>query len=259
MKNRFRIASPCSADWSRMVGDERVRYCPECKLNVYNFSEMTEVEVEEAVARREGRLCARFYQRPDGTLLTQNCPVGFRGAIWRASGIASAALAAAMSVSPAMAGTTQEKKNLQLMQIQPVETGLALQVVDPAGAVVPKAHVKLTNEETREEVLGETDESGQLRLSDLPRGSYEVRVSILGFRTLTVVGLTVPSREKLKLELGMPVIMGEVVLVTGLDQESIPISNVLVEPPSASSGHPGVPAQRKNVFRRFLSGLRRVF
>jgi hypothetical protein len=61
-----------------MGGDDRVRYCPECKLSVYNFSEMTDSEVKQIVAQREGRLCARFFKRSDGTLLTRNCPVGLR-------------------------------------------------------------------------------------------------------------------------------------------------------------------------------------
>ncbi len=31
-----RIASPCSASWDDMVGDERVRFCGQCTKNVYN-------------------------------------------------------------------------------------------------------------------------------------------------------------------------------------------------------------------------------
>lgn len=30
-----RIASPCSSDWNAMYGNERMRFCSECKLNVY--------------------------------------------------------------------------------------------------------------------------------------------------------------------------------------------------------------------------------
>jgi len=44
-----------------MSGDDRVRFCTECQLNVYNFSALTHAEVEMVVAAREGRLCARFY------------------------------------------------------------------------------------------------------------------------------------------------------------------------------------------------------
>jgi hypothetical protein len=50
------IASPCPADWERMVGDNRVRYCSECKLNVYNLSELTRREAEDLIAGHEGRL-----------------------------------------------------------------------------------------------------------------------------------------------------------------------------------------------------------
>ncbi|HKS17205.1 MAG TPA: hypothetical protein VJU16_07820 [Planctomycetota bacterium] len=58
-----------------MTGDDRVRYCSDCKLNVYNFSGMTRREVSELIQLEEGRLCVRFYRRKDGTLVTRDCPV----------------------------------------------------------------------------------------------------------------------------------------------------------------------------------------
>ena len=51
-----RIASPCPANWQGMVGDDRVRHCGECNLNVYNFSAMTRPEVEALLRKREGRV-----------------------------------------------------------------------------------------------------------------------------------------------------------------------------------------------------------
>ena len=71
-----RIASPCGEDWEAMYGDDRVRFCGKCQLNVYNLSAMTRVEAERLIAGREGRLCARFFRRADGTVLTTDCPVG---------------------------------------------------------------------------------------------------------------------------------------------------------------------------------------
>ena len=32
--DNIRIASPCSANWDEMFGDERKRFCGDCKLNV---------------------------------------------------------------------------------------------------------------------------------------------------------------------------------------------------------------------------------
>jgi hypothetical protein len=73
---RLQVASPCKEDWNKMVGDDRVRFCAGCKLNVYNVANMSEQEVESLVGNREGRICARFFKRPDGTVLTRDCPTG---------------------------------------------------------------------------------------------------------------------------------------------------------------------------------------
>lgn len=74
----LKVASPCHADWNEMQGDAQVRFCGRCRKNVYNLSEMTGNDAQALVDRLEGRLCVRFYTRADGTLLTQDCPVGLR-------------------------------------------------------------------------------------------------------------------------------------------------------------------------------------
>lgn len=75
---RLRVASPCTADWSAMQGDDRVRFCGQCEKNVYNISAMTHAEAEDLIREKEGKLCVRFYQRTDGTVLTADCPWGRR-------------------------------------------------------------------------------------------------------------------------------------------------------------------------------------
>ncbi len=75
--NNIKIASPCPADWNEMYGDNRKRFCGDCKLNVYNLSGMTRDEAEALVTNAEGRLCVRYYQRADGTVITADCPVGW--------------------------------------------------------------------------------------------------------------------------------------------------------------------------------------
>ena len=74
----LKVASPCHADWDEMEGDDQVRFCGGCRKNVYNLSEMSHADAQALVNRLEGRLCVRFYTRADGTLLTQDCPVGLR-------------------------------------------------------------------------------------------------------------------------------------------------------------------------------------
>ena len=74
----IKIASPCKANWNEMLGDERKRYCSECKLNVYNLSDMTKNEAENFLINSEGRVCVKFYRRADGSVLTRDCPVGWQ-------------------------------------------------------------------------------------------------------------------------------------------------------------------------------------
>ena len=78
--DHVRVASPCTVPWSSMTGDERTRHCQKCNLNVFNLSDMTRPEAEELILARHGRLCIRYYQRSDGTILTSDCPDGIRAA-----------------------------------------------------------------------------------------------------------------------------------------------------------------------------------
>ncbi len=89
--DNIRIASPCSASWEGMFGSERKRFCGDCKLNVYNLSNMSRQEAENLILSSEGRLCVRFFRRADGTILTKNCPVGWAAVKKRASRLATAA------------------------------------------------------------------------------------------------------------------------------------------------------------------------
>jgi hypothetical protein len=59
-----------------MAGDDRKRFCSECRLTVYNLSAMTRDEATAMLVNAEGRLCAGFFRRADGTVLTRDCPVG---------------------------------------------------------------------------------------------------------------------------------------------------------------------------------------
>jgi hypothetical protein len=77
--DQVRVASPCNADWNEMLGDGRVRFCLSCEKNVYNLSAMTRDAAEELLRERLGNdLCVRFYQRADGTILTEDCPTGVK-------------------------------------------------------------------------------------------------------------------------------------------------------------------------------------
>jgi hypothetical protein len=98
-----RVAAPCRADWERMRGNERVRFCDECSMNVYNLSNMTRKDAEALIMNTEGRLCVRYYHRPDGSILTANCPVGVRALKRRVSGFSRAVVSSVLSFFAGMA------------------------------------------------------------------------------------------------------------------------------------------------------------
>ena len=90
------VATPCDAKWSEMSGDDRARLCKHCNRHVYNLSAMPRAEAETLAREKEGKICVRFFRRADGTVITDNCPVGLRAARdrlrWIAAGIASSAI-----------------------------------------------------------------------------------------------------------------------------------------------------------------------
>lgn len=95
--NHVQVAAPCKADWNEMIGSEQVRFCGQCNLNVYNLSGMSRVDAESLIVRTEGRLCVRFYRRRDGSIITQDCPVGLRAIQRRVSYLAKAIIATAFT------------------------------------------------------------------------------------------------------------------------------------------------------------------
>jgi hypothetical protein len=124
--DRVRIASPCSMKWEDLhdVGDgERVRHCDQCNLNVYNFSAMTREEAEAMVINKQGRLCAGFFQRPDGTIITRDCPVGLAAVRARAARVASRIAAAlAFLVSGGVLLGMKSREDARLRGMEPFAT-----------------------------------------------------------------------------------------------------------------------------------------
>ncbi len=107
----IKVASPCSANWDEMFGNERKRFCGECKLNVYNLSGMTKYDAENLLAVSEGGLCVRYFQRSDGTILTADCPVGWAKIKQRLSVCATAAFSLLLTLLGGIATVSFLSKN----------------------------------------------------------------------------------------------------------------------------------------------------
>ena len=203
--NNLRIASPCPADWEKMVGDERVRHCSECNLNVYNLSAMTERQVQELIAGSRGnRLCARLYRRTDGTVLTQDCPWSFRVLTRKISRLAAAVLTAIMGVTVAMARNKPRPATCECKQSQQKDSGIKLMVVDQQNAVIPKAEIAVEGKSIKEPIAGVTGPSGEWIQPKLTAGRYKVTVKAQGFTTFNNV-VEVRDGAFLALKVKLPV------------------------------------------------------
>jgi hypothetical protein len=179
----IRIAAPCPSSWEKMIGDERVRHCSECNLNVYNLSAMTEREIEQLLEAHQGRrLCTRFYRRADGTVLTRNCPWSLRAIARKTSRFASGVLTACMSITFAMAKPKAPKASCECRQIRQKDSGIRLSVIDPDGALISYAEITLENKSGKEKLAGSTDRAGEWAIGKLAPGEYRLTVKAKGFR-----------------------------------------------------------------------------
>ena len=81
--DQIEISSPCTVSWDEMRaagGDGRVRFCGQCRQNVYNVEAMSRLEARRLIGAREGRVCVRILRRPDGTVVTADCWARLRAA-----------------------------------------------------------------------------------------------------------------------------------------------------------------------------------
>jgi hypothetical protein len=200
----LRIASPCTADWNRMEGDERVRYCAECKLNVYDFSALSTREIQQLLHGTVGRLCGRLYKRQDGTLLTKDCPVGFRKKVRRISRVAAAAfpaLAVWMGTASAQQPRPSTSSSTSLVQIDPFDTGLVVEVSDSSDVLLQFAKVLILCENDELLADGLTDSRGRFVVSGLAQGSYVVKVASVGFETAVLRKIPFPRPQILQVKM----------------------------------------------------------
>ena len=144
-----RIPTPCEVPWDSMAGGSNIRFCARCSKHVYNLSALSRAEAIQLLEREAGA-CIRYYQRPDGTLLTTDCPTGrakrrarraLTGVIVTAALSGPAVAALAMAPAPISLESVDE-----LLAHRPSVEGRSVRV---EGTLVPGSlHVGSPGEET---------------------------------------------------------------------------------------------------------------
>lgn len=203
-----------------MHGDDRSRFCRQCNLHVYNFAQMSQREIEQLLAEKEGRVCARIYQRSDGTVLTQDCPIGFRVRVQRAGRLVVSALSAAMSLCVAAAQTAVPEQSSR--SVEAAKSAVTIVVLDPSGAVIPAAKISLNHTSGEIAYEGETNAEGEWKPDAVVRGAYTLKISSPGFAAneseVTIASQTASVRRVLR----VASTMGAIVIVMDPPAEVAP-------------------------------------
>lgn len=204
----LRIAAPCPVGWERMAGDNRVRFCSECNLHVYNIAELTRKEATDLITATEGRLCGRIYRRSDGTVITKDCPIGLGAIRRRMARVSGAIFAGVVALSSAVFGQkpTQQKDSsckqqvtISRKQTEGEASVITGTILDTQGAVVPGARIKVIDQTSKKSSETTSDDEGCFRIAISGPGPYNVIAESPGFDKLEVRQLTVGLRESVSL------------------------------------------------------------
>lgn len=236
----IRIASPCPITWEQMSGNDSVRFCNHCRLNVYNLSTLSKAEAEALLASTEGRLCARLYRRSDGTVLTKDCPVGLQALRRRMARTAAAVFALIGSFSAVVSGQTVKSrkdscttqtgitpKNIVSTSGETLFTGTLL---DPIGAIVAGATVTLQNVRTKEIQKTISTDEGRFQFVGMAAGEYSIQIESPGFRKYRIEALKIANNEIINLKVTLSVNSEEVLVgVVGVAPNDPPGTTTITE------------------------------
>jgi hypothetical protein len=212
--NDVRVATPCSAEWDKMLGDERIRHCTLCSLNVYNLSEMSGDEIHALLVSTEGRVCGKLYRRADGTMLTRDCPSAIRAMGQQISRLSTLAIATLFSFSAfAWGGSTCAKPRVKkdgskvtleidrsIAQERAMFTGV---VRDEAGDPLPGASIELLEEAVQRKLATVTDANGAFTIGAADDGLYQATVRFDGFKSAVIEHLALKRHEATRAQVTM--------------------------------------------------------
>lgn len=213
-----KVGSPCGESWDEMAGSDRVRFCSHCSKHVNNLSTMTRKEAARFVRRSGGDLCIRYIADP----VTRR-PIFANQLLQitrRTPGIAAGVMTASMSLStvsyaqggmePVAAETSVVRVTGRSCDDEPknkAETKalgkIRGTVVDPNGAVVPRARVTVFSVDRSTSTY--TNEVGEYAFENLGFGTYKIETASPGFvtnKTEVIVGERSDTVADSSLEVG---------------------------------------------------------
>ena len=175
-----------------MAGGNRDHFCTACNRSVYDLSILTRRQSADLLAKNAGKICGRisYDERGNAVFAKDRSPIGrlMQISLLGASAIASAATA------PTCEGNVR--------------------VVDPSGAVVPQAVVKIASGAGAGAVSSGTSNDRERGLAaELLQGTYSLQVESPGFMPFQYE-LTCKKSETISIDAPLRIgLMGEVIEV----------------------------------------------
>lgn len=197
-----KVASPCTEDWQKMRGNDRVRFCDHCAKEVNDLSAITRREAMRLVRGSGGSICIRYIKHADhdGPIFSNQLVQIARRAPGIAAGVMSASLGLT-SLTYAQGGfkllpapktlieSRSSNADVTATQADVDDTSrpttLSGFVLDANGARVPDAAIALIGETSERNASMISDQDGEFRFGSLTRGNYIIRVSAPGFAEYT--------------------------------------------------------------------------
>jgi Carboxypeptidase regulatory-like domain len=255
MATKLHMPAPCPSKWNEMTGDERVRHCSGCNRNVYNFSAMTESDIDELLAHHQGQLCVRTQRRArDGEISKQAVLAKPLAGGQRGAGVAGAALVSLMGLFSPLAVQTTAATMATPRQVESIAESVIVWVSDESGLPVSRAKVTIVSPSTGDSATGETDEHGGFHVRGLAPGVYDLTVInpvFPEFRPFHKSDLVLPSKEPVLVHLQVHFIGSLNVTVTQADPAG--------QTQTVSSPMGELAPERQSRIGRFLSKLHHLF
>lgn len=217
-KSLFTVKSPCSQAWDEMKGNDKVRFCEHCALEVNNISTMRRKDAVRMVRESDGRICIRYVKNPQ-----TNAPV-FADKLYQisrrapilAAGVMTAALSlssmtyAQGGISPIKDSTEQtvvsRQKDSKKDKTESPAASISGTILDPQGAVIPGIVVSLVAGNDSPVRTAASNEEGIYEFKNVAAGTYTLKADGAGgFADFQTEGLIVTAGNELKTDITMAV------------------------------------------------------
>ncbi|MGI8786132.1 MAG: ankyrin repeat domain-containing protein [Pyrinomonadaceae bacterium] len=242
-KNLFEITSPCSQDWDAMKGNDKVRFCEHCALEVNNLSAARRKDALRLMRQSKGGICVRYVKNPSNNQpvfadrlyqIARRAPRLAVGAMTAALSLSTVAYAQNEPQSPNVAGdigqVRREKKSDENKTENPTAS-ISGTVKDITGAVVPGVVVTLVGERDSFNKTATSNDEGFYEFVNLAPGTYTIKVEAArGFTNTQIEGLAISGGANLQSDVEMQVSgVNETVGGIGMIEYELPLLKAVSE------------------------------